>query len=253
MVLNRDTGHVSPQFHVSLDPTFRSIDKRLGQQWIAKAGLDARMISRKKVDAPKRKRGRPKGSTRREGASKKAKLAAQGKSKADETSIEVSLETNTNMVTNQEVGKLPSDVVDNQTNMKPNTGSPIDVEDPVQPANPVDDGREKVAASTLLIGDRSDDDDDVKELLAFTTMFEESAAEYDYDDPLTIYKATSDPDTMYHHEAMKEKDAGCFRNAMLKEWYDQVNNKNFTKMLRSKLPKGATVLPDIHLLCAGSR
>ena len=79
------------------------------------------MISRKKVNAPKRKRGRPKGSTRREGASKKVKFAAQDKRKPDDIGIGASLEANTNMLTNQEVGKLPSDVVDNQTNMMPNT------------------------------------------------------------------------------------------------------------------------------------
>ena len=112
------------------------------------------------------------------------------------------------MLTNQQVGKLPSNVVDSQTNMMPNTGSPVDVDDPVQPANPVDDGREQVTASTLLLGDRPDDD--VQELFAFTTMFEEGAVEYEYEDPLTIFKATSDPDTMYHHEAMKERDAGHF-------------------------------------------
>ena len=76
-------------------------------------------------------------------------------------------------------------------------------------------------------------------------MFEEGAVEYDYEDPLTIFKAISDLDTMYHHEVMKERNAGHFRDAMLKEWYDQVKNKNFTKMLRSKLPKGATVLPAV--------
>ena len=36
-------------------------------------------------------------------------------------------------------------------------------------------------------------------------------------DPLQIYKATSDPDTMYMHEAMKEPDAGEFKKAMQKE------------------------------------
>ena len=111
------------------------------------------MISRKKVEAPKRKRGRPKGSTRREGAHKKVRLAAQDEKKPDKKGIDASLEANTDMSVNQEVGKLLSDGVVNQTNMMPNTGSPVDVDDPVQPANPVDDGKEQVAASTLLMVD----------------------------------------------------------------------------------------------------
>jgi len=57
-----------------------------------------------------------------------------------------------------------------------------------------------------------------------------------------INKATSDPDTMYHHDAMKQKDADQFKQAMVKEWSDQVANGNFTKVLRSEVPQGATVL-----------
>ena len=41
-------------------------------------------------------------------------------------------------------------------------------------------------------------------------------ATYDNDDPLMVYKATSDSDTMYHHEAMRERDAEYFREAMTK-------------------------------------
>ena len=49
------------------------------------------------------------------------------------------------MLPNQEVGKLSSNVTDTQANMMPNTGSPVDVEDPAQPAKPVDDGEGQVA------------------------------------------------------------------------------------------------------------
>jgi len=77
-------------------------------------------------------------------------------------------------------------------------------------------------------------------------MFEEADAnELNNEDPLWIFKATSDPDTMYHHEAMKEKDADHFRGAMMKEWQDQVKNNNFTQMKRSEFPEGATVLPAV--------
>ena len=37
---------------------------------------------------------------------------------------------------------------------------------------------------------------------------------------LSIFKATSDPDTMYLHEAMKQPDADEFRQAMQKEQPD---------------------------------
>ena len=55
--------------------------------------------------------------------------------------------------------------------------------------------------------------------------------------PLLAYKATSDPDTMYLHQAMKEPDKEQFLMAMEKEARDQLNNGNFTIMLRSQCPK----------------
>ena len=58
-------------------------------------------------------------------------------------------------------------------------------------------------------------------------------------------KASADPDTMYMHQAMKEKDRAEFLKAMWKEWEDQIGNGNFTIIHRSKLPKGATLLPAV--------
>ena len=43
----------------------------------------------------------------------------------------------------------------------------------------------------------------------------------DYLHDIQIYKATSDPDTLYYHQAMKQPDADKFREAMAKEWEDQ--------------------------------
>jgi hypothetical protein len=63
--------------------------------------------------------------------------------------------------------------------------------------------------------------------------------------PLAAFKATSDPDTMYLHEAMKEPDKKEFMEAMRKEVQDQSENGNFTVMPKTQLPKGATVLPTV--------
>ena len=40
--------------------------------------------------------------------------------------------------------------------------------------------------------------------------------------PLMAYKATSDPDSMYLHQAMKETDRANFLTDMLQEVTDQV-------------------------------
>lgn len=44
------------------------------------------------------------------------------------------------------------------------------------------------------------------EILCFQAMFPNYAGQVEQD-PLQVFKATADPDTLYHHEAMKEADA----------------------------------------------
>ena len=58
-------------------------------------------------------------------------------------------------------------------------------------------------------------------------------------------KVSADPDTMYHHQAMREPDRDEFVKAMQTEIDDQMENGNFTIMKRHKVPKGATVLPAV--------
>ena len=45
-------------------------------------------------------------------------------------------------------------------------------------------------------------------------------ADADKQDPLLVYKAVSDPDTMYLHQAMKEDDKDDFIKATRKEIHD---------------------------------
>ena len=65
------------------------------------------------------------------------------------------------------------------------------------------------------------------------------------DDPLLAFKATSDPDTMYLHQAMNQPDREHFKAAMKKEMADQIDNGNFTLIKRSKVPKGKIILPAV--------
>lgn len=55
-------------------------------------------------------------------------------------------------------------------------------------------------------------------------------------------KAQSDPDTMYHHQAMRQPDHEKFAAAIEKEIADQMENGNFVLLLKSAIPRGATVL-----------
>ena len=82
------------------------------------------------------------------------------------------------------------------------------------------------------------------EIFCFPAMFPNYAGETEQD-PLQVFKATSDPGTMYHHEAMQEADADKFKLAMLKEWDDQKKNWNSSIIKRSQVPEGENVLPAV--------
>jgi hypothetical protein len=62
---------------------------------------------------------------------------------------------------------------------------------------------------------------------------------------LLAMTASADPDTMYHHQAMREPDRDEFKKAMQKENDDAMANGNYTIMRRTKVPKGATILPAV--------
>jgi hypothetical protein len=85
---------------------------------------------------------------------------------------------------------------------------------------------------------------DVKgEIFCYQAMYPDDR--YKYDDPLLIYKAVSDPDTLYYHEAMKDPDRVKFQESMLKEVTDQFENGNFTVVHKSRVPEGQVVLPAV--------
>ena len=65
-----------------------------------------------------------------------------------------------------------------------------------------------------------------------------------YCNPILAYKAVSDPDTLYYHQAMKEESKDKLQESMAKEVTDQFNNGNFTVIPKSEVPKGQTIQAD---------
>ena len=63
--------------------------------------------------------------------------------------------------------------------------------------------------------------------------------------PLMASKATSDPDPMYLHQAMKEPDRANFLTAILQEVTDQVKNEHSTVVKQNQVPKESTILPCV--------
>ena len=80
------------------------------------------------------------------------------------------------------------------------------------------------------------DNQQAEEVYAMSTMFGVNNVPED-ENYIQIYKATSDPNTMYHHEAMRAPDADKFREVMQSEWKGQAMNKNFSLIRRSQVPE----------------
>ena len=86
-------------------------------------------------------------------------------------------------------------------------------------------------------------------------MFEAILEPFDYlnDDifqdqhPLS-FKAKSDPDSMYYHQAMKQPDKDKFIEAIEKELHSHFKDKNYELFPKGKLPKDALVLPHVWQL-----
>jgi hypothetical protein len=72
--------------------------------------------------------------------------------------------------------------------------------------------------------------------------------EYDIQDRASdpiAFSATSDPDTMYWHQAMQEPDKAEFIKAAVSEVKSHVDNQHFTLMRRNDLPKSTRVLAAV--------
>jgi hypothetical protein len=62
---------------------------------------------------------------------------------------------------------------------------------------------------------------------------------------LLAFKACTDPDTMYHHQAMKQPDREKFKEAMQKECEAHYKEGNYKLIKRDKLSEGATLLSSV--------
>ena len=242
LILNRHTGLVSPQFHLKLDSTFTAIDPHLEHPWLVKAGFVAKKAGMKQTIKPgPTKRATP--NPHRDGTSKKrTRLSAPRP--PDET-VEAAPDANIYLdASNNQSNEPPDDGAETKQQAKPQAGKKVSDDVGPAPAQAAEGKTNNKVDPAEPPSKEAADAQPPREIFGYQTIFEE-VPEIEREDPLHIYKASADPDTLYHHEAMKQKDASEFRKAMSKEWVDQLKNGNFTIMLKSNLPEGAVVLPAV--------
>jgi hypothetical protein len=225
LVLSRTTGLVSPQFHVTFDPSFHTVKQdSLDVLWQIKAGF---VTQQKPADS---------------GASKREMIWPEGapatkKRKPEATPERVTQDSRTDDPQLQQPdGNSPHQ--DNTSN--PPLTNNIQNESPERNSEPAQRLIEVMMAELT----QATDGDVPGEIFCLQAMFPNYAGEME-PDPLTVLKATTDPDTMYWHEAMKEDDKSEFVTAMKKEWDDQISNGNFTVTHKSEVPKDALILPAV--------
>ena len=88
-----------------------------------------------------------------------------------------------------------------------------------------------IVQDTIRDNGRETDSIITEEIFSLSELFPENATQEvgnNYDEnPLSSYKATSDPDTLYHHQAIKADDRKAFVLAIMKEVTDKINNGDF--------------------------
>jgi uncharacterized protein YihD (DUF1040 family) len=59
------------------------------------------------------------------------------------------------------------------------------------------------------------------------------------------FKASTDPDTMYYHQAMREPDKDKFQEAIKKECEDHFRESNYKLVDIKEVPKDAPLLSSV--------
>jgi hypothetical protein len=238
LVLDWRTGLVSPQFHIKLDPSSQTVKSDdLNSLWQLKMGFVVRSpkVTISQPVVPKRptiaRRNVEQMIAPSEGApSQKRQKMGQ-----------------------QEIDQRPTREINGQ--LQRHEESP-EMDQGKEPERFLEheEKRDRTPATKMTTGQKTTNSNDSRnkdansqrnrsEIFCLEAMF--SVRITDDEHPLMADKATSDPDTMYLHQAMKEADHKEFITAMKKEVQDQSDNGNFSIVHKSTVPEGAKILPTV--------
>jgi hypothetical protein len=238
LVLNLETGYVSPQFHVKMDPAFHTVKgtserEMTSEEWLYRTGFR----KSKEKDKPrllendKRKEQPEHASQSSEGPTKLDPSKKQDESPKGAQRIE------------PKIGA--SDL--------PDEGIPQSSEEPPPSKKEVRrrSQRNQKGLMRLMEVMTSEAHEITKhsevpgEILALESLFSDNHYSHSELQPLLAFKASSDPDILYWHEAMKQPDAEKFKEAAEKEVRDQMNRGVYNIVPRNKVPKGVPILPAV--------
>ena len=224
LVLNLRTGRVSPQFHVQFDPGFQTVRKFFGGQSTPSLWQSICGFTRANPEAVKQREP------------------------PEQQQVQFTLEPNQSQLNAAPdlPPEPPQTEEQSQAQAEPQLRRSTRVSRPVIGNRLVDALTVQVVEATVPEDQTESPEEDTPaqgELFSYSTLFplhdEEDV------DPIQAYAASADPDTLYHHEAMREPDREKFMTAMEKEFQDQWDNGNFVLKRRTDIPEGARVLPAV--------
>jgi hypothetical protein len=245
LILSRETGLVSPQFHVAFDPTFHTVkDIVTTSQWQVKAGF----VMQPDMD---KQRSDTSTGTRRDGSSPRPRANSKGAKPTRKRKSQERIDGGGVGDPETRNKRSPAAATRDQDGTPRLTrahGDTIEQADrhsgtrrrSSRKANTPPDQMLKAMMTELVVQTQSDVPG---EIFAYSAMFPDQ--EHDHIDPFLAYKAVSDPDTLYYHQAMREPDRKEFETGMEKEIKDQFENGNFTVIRKSEVPEGQTILPAV--------
>ena len=238
LVLNPATGLASPQYHVRYDNLFETVEdanRRVECNWQHLCHFrDTPQPSKpkdKKVGTPTRPTTLMPSSQVDEGASTSPDSLLPNESPPLAEPLE-----DTGDLSNTTPAVVPETGTQEQGQ---------DQQDATSPAPPVRPRRTPKPTTRMLEAITQEADG----LVSFEALAQGMYNEEDHisflDDPITAMKSSSDPDTLYYHEAMAAPDAKQFREAMIKEVNDHTERKHWRPILKSEVPHGTTILPAV--------
>ena len=259
LVLDKDSGYVSPQFHVVCDSSYRTVrEETKGGKWRLRTGLAVRREPRtsnknnkdgatpvgprrltltptnvhRSTRQVNRKRARsPRGERPLEGEQSQPE-PSQRQPQPQQPQVET-INENENGETAEE-----NDLTIEQNGEPGENGQR---EPRTTRSGRIVKPRERLieAMTTEIVA--ATDQQITGELFAYSALTTEDVLSTD----IVAEKATTDPDTMYWHEAMKEPDREEFVKASIKEVEDQIGNGIFSIVPASEVPEGVKPLPAV--------
>ena len=257
LVLNLQTARVSPQFHVRIDSMFHTVKNATRQvrtisRWQEVAGFTGSTAA---TDDQPTNNSNSKEKTKAQAAPEASVIPPaeylhpipQGTQQADGENSWLSGSEGASAHSNPTQASEGAPEAPQQSSAEETSSSRTSSEPQRQDTPSLRrSSRPRTAPERLIEAMQTElEDQDIPfELFSLQAMFPDSAYSTD-ENALLAFKATSDPDTMYLHEAMREHDRDEFKKAMRKEIDSQLESGTLVLVKAKNVPQGATVLPAV--------